>query len=72
MKQAKDKKPKEVELESESNGLQEQLDALNDKYLRLVAEFDNYRKRSSRERLELIKTAGEELIQGMLPVLDDL
>jgi molecular chaperone GrpE len=47
-------------------------DALNDKYLRLVAEFDNYRKRTSRERLELVKTAGEELIQGILPVLDDL
>ena len=42
-----------------------------DKYLRLVAEFDNYRKRTSRERLDLIKTAGEELIQGILPVLDD-
>ena len=59
-------------LEKEQIELSERFNALNDKYLRLVAEFDNYRKRSSRERLELVKTAGEELIQGMLPVLDDL
>jgi molecular chaperone GrpE (heat shock protein) len=39
--------------------------------IRLAAEFDNYRKRTSRERLDLIKTAGEDLIQGLLPVLDD-
>jgi len=57
--------------QSTQNELQERYDVLNDKYLRLVAEFDNYRKRSARERLELVKTAGEELIQGILPVLDD-
>jgi len=59
---------------NEPNELEElkaRCDAINDKYLRLVAEFDNYRKRSSRERLDLVKTAGEELIQGLLPVLDD-
>ena len=56
---------------NEIEELKARCDALNDKYLRLVAEFDNYRKRSSRERLDLVKTAGEELIQGILPVLDD-
>jgi len=57
--------------QAEYDGLKERYDALNDKYLRMVAEFDNYRKRTSRERLDLVKTAGEELIQGVLPVLDD-
>ena len=58
-------------LEADYNDIKERYDALQDKYLRLVAEFDNYRKRTSRERLDLVKTAGEELIQGLLPVLDD-
>ena len=43
----------------------------NDKYVRLAAEFDNYRRRTAKERLELISTAGEDIIKGMLPVLDD-
>lgn len=47
------------------------IDELNDRLLRLQAEFDNYRKRSARERLDLILTAGEDVIKGMLPVLDD-
>lgn len=42
-----------------------------DKYVRLAAEFDNYRRRTAKERLELISTAGEEVIKGLLPVLDD-
>lgn len=42
-----------------------------DKYARLYAEFDNFRKRTSRERVELIKTAGSDVIGDMLPVLDD-
>lgn len=44
---------------------------LNDKYLRLFSEFDNFRKRSIKERLELTKTASEEVIISMLPVMDD-
>jgi molecular chaperone GrpE len=43
----------------------------NDKYLRMVAEFDNYRRRTSKERLEFVATAGEDVIKGILPVLDD-
>ncbi len=44
---------------------------LKDKYLRLFAEFDNYKKRTARERLDLISTASEEVIKSLLPVLDD-
>ena len=43
----------------------------NDKYIRLAAEFDNYRRSTAKERLELISTAGEDVIKGFLPVLDD-
>lgn len=44
---------------------------LNDKYLRLFSEFDNYRKRTAKEKTELTKTAGEEVFKALLPVLDD-
>lgn len=44
---------------------------LNDKNLRLMAEFDNYRKRTLKERTDLIKTAGESLLVNMLPLVDD-
>lgn len=44
---------------------------LNDKNLRLMAEFDNYRKRTLKEKSELIKTAGESLLANMLPLVDD-
>jgi len=43
----------------------------NDKYLRLAAEFDNFRRRTAKERLDLISTASEDTIVGLLPVLDD-
>ncbi len=49
----------------------EEIYALNDKYLRLAADFDNYRRRTLKERQDLIMTAGEDLIIGILPVLDD-
>lgn len=57
--------------ESEVTGLQKQVDELKDKYLRLSADFDNFRKRSARERLELIQTASKDVIAGLLTVLDD-
>ncbi len=44
---------------------------MNDKYLRLSAEFDNYRKRTLKERIELTKTASESVLLGILPVIDD-
>lgn len=45
---------------------------LNDKFLRLYSEFDNFRKRTFKERIELIKTASEDIIRTLLPVIDDL
>jgi molecular chaperone GrpE len=44
---------------------------LNDKYLRLSAEYDNFRKRSLKEKMELIKTAGEDILLNILPVMDN-
>lgn len=52
--------------------LEEEVAAAKDKYLRLYAEFENYRKRTSKERLDLVKTANEELILDLLTVVDDL
>jgi molecular chaperone GrpE len=43
----------------------------NDKYLRLYAEFDNFKRRTSKERMELLQTAGKEVMISLLPVLDD-
>lgn len=63
-KEAADKDPKVTQLEDQ---LQEQ----RDKYLRLVAEFDNYRKRIAREKLDLIQTANKDVIVSLLDILDD-
>lgn len=60
----------EVEL-SEEEKLKFKVSELNDKFLRLYAEFDNYKKRTATERLELMKTAGKDVIVSLLPVLDD-
>jgi molecular chaperone GrpE len=51
--------------------LQEELDEQKDKYLRLVAEFDNYKRRTAKERIELIQTAGKDVIVSLLEVMDD-
>jgi len=51
--------------------LKEELAQANDKYLRLYAEFDNFRRRTSKERVELLQSAGKEVIVSLLPVLDD-
>ena len=48
-----------------------ELQEMKDKYLRLVAEFDNFRKRNAKERIELIQTAGKDIITSLLDVLDD-
>lgn len=56
---------------SEEEQLKKNLDELNDKYLRLYSEFDNYKRRNIKERSELIQSAGKEVIEAMLPVLDD-
>ena len=49
-----------------------QLEELKDKFLRLSAEFDNYRKRTMKEKAELVKTGGEKVICSILPILDDM
>lgn len=64
------KEPVDDKLQAEQ--LQSDLDAANDKYLRLYAEFDNYKRRVSKERLELMQSAGKEVIANLLPVIDDL
>ncbi|MUV03135.1 nucleotide exchange factor GrpE [Flavobacterium rakeshii] len=51
--------------------LKEELAKEKDKFLRLFAEFENYKKRTSKERIDLFKTANQEVLQAMLPVLDD-
>jgi molecular chaperone GrpE len=56
---------------SEEEQLREDLAAEKDKFLRLFAEFENYKKRTSKERIDLFKTANQEVLQAMLPVLDD-
>lgn len=56
---------------SEEEKLREELAKEKDKFLRLFAEFENYKKRTSKERLELFKTANQEVLQAMLPVMDD-
>ena len=61
-KKSKAKKEKE---------LLEKIDDLNDKHLRLFSEFDNYRKRTAREKIELIGSASANLIEELLPVVDD-
>ena len=52
--------------------LQAKYDELNDKYLRLFAEYENYRKRTAKERVELIKAASEDVFKNFLPIIDDL
>ena len=74
---AKAKKPTSEKKSSKANVSQEleelkgNLKQEKDKYLRLFAEFENFKKRTSRERIELFKTAGQEVISNLLPVLDD-
>ena len=57
--------------ESEIDKLTEDLKEQKDKYIRLMAEFDNFRRRTAKERLELIQTAGKDVIVSLLDVLDD-
>jgi len=64
---------KEMEkIQEELKAFAEKTVELQDKYLRLSAEFDNYRKRTHREKAEMIKTASEDLLKNIIPVVDDL
>lgn len=61
----------EEQLQKELADANEKIASLEDKYLRQAAEFDNYRKRTIKEKAELIKNGGERAIESILPVLDD-
>ena len=67
-KQRKEDEAKDKEIEE----LKAQVEEQKDRYLRLSAEFDNYRKRTLKERADMLKTANGDTLSGMLPVLDDL
>ncbi len=62
----------EHEEEDEISNLKSEISNLQDKYLRSVAEFDNYRKRTTKEKAELILNGGSNAIKAILPVLDDM
>lgn len=72
-KKAKEDDQLEIDLvlQQEIETLQAEIEESKDKYLRLFAEFDNFKKRSVKERFELMRTAAQETISAMLPVLDD-
>ena len=61
----------EEQLEKELEDAQAVIEEQKDKYLRLSAEFDNYRKRTMREKADLIKTGGEGALKNLLPIIDD-
>lgn len=71
--EAQEEKHENIDSEelSEEQVLREELAKEKDKFLRLFAEFENYKRRTSKERIELFKTAGQEVIVSLLPVLDD-
>ena len=66
----KDEKQKNDKKDNE-NSLEEELQKEKERYLRLFAEFENYKKRTGRERLDLFKTASQDVMTSLLPVLDD-
>lgn len=68
--EARVNQPEETEL-SENDRLKAEVAMLNDKYVRLYAEFDNFKRRTTKERVELLQTAGKDVIVSLLPVLDD-
>lgn len=57
--------------ECSEEDLQKEIDELKDKHLRLIAEFDNYRRRTLKEKMDLIKSGGEDVLQKILPIIDD-
>jgi|TARA_B100000768_G_scaffold102625_1_gene95494 molecular chaperone GrpE len=69
---SKSKTVKKPTLKSQIEELNISVKEEKDKFLRLFAEFENYKKRTSKERLELYKTASQELMTALLPVIDDM
>ena len=69
--QVEENQDTEKEVVKEEPSPEELLQSEKDKFLRLFAEFENYKKRTTRERIELFKTAGQEVMTSLLPVVDD-
>lgn len=67
----KEIKKEAEEAQNEVEDLREELAEAKDKYLRIYSEFENFRRRTSKERIELIGTASREVIEELLPVIDD-
>jgi molecular chaperone GrpE len=68
----KKQRKKKPTLKDQISELNSQVNDEKDKFLRLFAEFENYRKRTAKERLELFKTASQELMTALLPSADDM
>ena len=68
----KKQRKKKPTLKDQISELNSQVSDEKDKILRLFAEFENYRKRTAKERLELFKTASQELMTALLPIADDM
>ena len=68
----KKQRKKKPTLKDQISELNSQVNDEKDKFLRLFAEFENYRKRTAKERLELFKTASQELMTALLPIADDM
>ncbi len=71
IEQTNEATPQEEQSIDENEAIKEQLNKEKEQYLRLFAEFDNFKKRTSRERIDIFKTANKEVITALLPVLDD-
>lgn len=70
-KNAATKKSKQDDLQNQIDELTSNLEKEKNQFLRLFAEFENYKKRTSKERLELFKTASQEVVTALLPIVDD-
>jgi molecular chaperone GrpE len=70
-KNAATKRSKQDDLQNQIDELTSNVEKEKDQFLRLFAEFENYKKRTSKERLELFKTASQEVVTALLPIVDD-
>lgn len=72
VKKSKTNSKKKPTLKDQISNLESTIKDEQDKFLRLFAEFENYKRRTSKERIELYKTASQELMTSLLPIVDDL
>ncbi|WP_026951815.1 nucleotide exchange factor GrpE [Algoriphagus mannitolivorans] len=69
--QSEENKSEETQDSNTTEKLEAEVAELKDKYLRLYSDFENFRKRTAKERIDLIKTASEEVLKDLIPVVDD-